>query len=90
MESRYKVVKTLKDGRVGGHTRYAENLSNIKRYATGQNLYPCEIQIFSITNPTKQESQWILELLATRTITQDDIDNGISAKTAKWVNWGVQ
>ncbi len=84
MESRYKVVKILKDGRVGGHVRYAENISNIKRYATKQNIYPCQIQIFRITNPTKQESQWIVELLATRTITQNDIDNGISSKTAKW------
>ncbi len=85
LERVYKIVTILDDGmHTSTFIKRAGNLSGAKRYATSISAYPCKVQIFTIINPQSPEDKWIEKLLATRTIRQEDIDYGISSKTAKW------
>ncbi len=84
MKSAYNITIILKKTNSITMSAQCDNLSAAKRQATIWAHYPCDIQVFRINNPEKPSRQWVQELLATRTLTQDDIDNGITSKTEKW------
>ncbi len=84
LERKYQIIIILENGHTSTFLKRAGSLNGAKRYATSISGYPCKIQIYGIINPHMPKSKWIQELLATRTMVQDDIDYGISSKTAKW------
>ncbi len=88
VEKQFKVIIRSKSGIDSVYTRPAFNLTGIKRYVT-QNLVSaaCGISIYWILNPQSAKENWTVELLATRDLTEDDIEWGITSETAKWVNW---
>ncbi len=86
MKTTYDITIILKGTKSITMATQCDNLSGAKRQAIKWANYPCKIQVFRINNPLKPARQWVQELLATRTLTQDDIDNGVSSKTARWKN----
>ncbi len=84
LERKYQIIIILEDGHTSTFIKTGGDLRVAKRWATSVISYPCKIQIYGIINPHMPKSKWIQELLATRTMVQDDIDYGISSKTAKW------
>ncbi len=86
MKSTYDITIILKEIKSITMAVQCDNLSAAKRQAIKWARYPCKIQVFKVKNPEKPVRQWVRKLLATRTLTQGDIDNGVSAKSAKWKN----
>ncbi len=80
----YQIITILEGGHTSTFLKRASSLNGAKRYATSISGYPCKVQVFGISNPHMPESKWVQELLATRTITQNDIDYGVSNEPAKW------
>ncbi len=89
VEKQYKVIIKRKSGDYV-FVKRAFNLTSVKQYITRNVVYDaCHIDIFGILNPHIEKEKWVLELLATRELTEYDIEWGITSETAKWVNWGV-